>query len=181
MRKFAIIFLAIICVGAGVLFIVRKRFDVHHSADRRLWKNRAVVAIASNLQDPEYLKKRFGEIPKPRGELDTSITQWKTADTIVCRDSSWLAYRAQCHKSDRKVHDIFIAKASDGTWCYSDYHFCIDLMMLEEQPESLMDFKYRYFMIEFDGSSDEALDPTWIPVGEQRYSKSEPSVIPEGQ
>lgn len=173
MRKIAAILLVIVCLGTGAFFIAGKRSDVHHTAERRLRKNGAIVAITTDLKEPDYLKKRFGEVPTPRGEFDTSGPEWKTADTIVCRDSSWLAYRAQCHKVDPKVHDIFIAKASDGNWYYSDYHFCIDMMMLEEQPRSLEDFKYRYFLVNFDGVSDKALDPTWVPVGKQRESKGE--------
>ena len=173
MRKIAAILIVIVCLGAGAFFIAVERSDMHHTAERRMWKNRAIVAITTDLKDPDYLKKRFGEVPTPRGEFDTSEPEWKTADTIVCRDSSWLAYRAQCHKVDPKVHDIFIAKASDGTWYYSDYHFCIDMLMLEEQPKSLVDFEYRYFLVKFAGGSDEALDPTWISVGEQRESKGE--------
>jgi hypothetical protein len=178
MRKIAAILIVIVCLGAGAFFIAGKRSDVHHTAERRLWKNRAVVAIATDLEDPDYLRKRFGEVPTPRGEFDTSDPGWITADTIVCKDSSWLAYRAQCHKVDPKVHDVFIAKASDGTWYYSDYHFCIDMLMLEVQPKSLVDFEYRYFMVKFDKGSDEALDPTWT-VGEQRESRGE-AVPPNG-
>lgn len=168
MRRIASILFVIVCLGAGAVFIAWKKSDEHHTSERRLWKNRAVAAIAADLEDPDHLKKRFGQVPTPGGEFDTTVPEWKTADTIVCRDASWLAYRAQCHKVDPKVHDIFIAKASDGNWYYSDYHFCVDMMMLEEQPRSLEDFKYRYFLVKFDGVSDRALDPTWVPVGQQR-------------
>jgi len=171
MRKTAAIVIAILWVGAGVLFYAMKRADVYHMKERRLWKDQTIVAITADLKKPDHLQKRFGETPKPRDGFYSPESQWKTADTIVCSDSSWLAYRAQCHKVDPNVHDIFIAKASDSTWYYSDYHFCIDMLMLEDQPRSLEDFKHRYFLVEFDGTSDKALDPTWIPLGEQRQSK----------
>ena len=162
MRKSAAIILVIACLGAGVIFIAVKRSDVHHTAERRLWKNRAIAAIENDLKDHDHLKKRFGEIPKPRGEFDTAEPEWKTADTIVCIDSSWLAYRAQCNKVDPKVHDIFIAKASDGTWYFSDYHFCIDMLMLEVQPRSLVDFRVPNT---FWGSSTESPTRRSIPHG----------------
>ena len=44
------------------------------------------------------------------------------------------------------------------------------MLMIEEQPFSLADFKYRYFLEEFDGHSDIALEPTWVPKGLQRES-----------
>ena len=86
-------------------------------------------------------------------------------DIILCLDGSWLCYRAQCHKQDSKVWDIFVAKASDGRWYYSDYHFCVGMMVLSSwgQPTSLEQFKRRYALEEFDGVSDLALEPTKKP------------------
>jgi hypothetical protein len=66
------------------------------------------------------------------------------------------------------VHDIFIAKGSDGKWYYTDFHFCVRMMVLNDQPASLAEFKHRYFLAEFDGVSDAALERSWIPVGELR-------------
>ena len=87
---------------------------------------------------------------------------WLSNDLILCADGSWLAYRAECYKRDPKVRDIFIAKASDGKWYYSDYHFCIDMVVLDPdgQPESLERFRSQYRLREFDGRSDDALRST---------------------
>jgi hypothetical protein len=162
-----IIVILVLTIGAGTALIVYalKKADVHHYPERREWKNGAIQAIRGDLKEPDHLVKRFGEIPEPRSYFDTSEAKWLTKDTIVCADGAWLAYRAQCHKQDPKVHDIFIAKASDGKWYYSDYHFCIDVYVLASngQPESLDRFKEDYSLAEFDGQSDEALNPTWIP------------------
>lgn len=164
MRKATVILLfGILCLGAGAFFFAtRKNPDVHYSPERRMWKDSAILAIASDLKDPDHLKKRFGEIPRPLGDFDTSEPEWLTTDTIVCRDASWLAYRGQCHKEDPKIHDIFIAQASDGNWYYSDYHFCKEMCVLamHGQPGSLQLFKAKYFLARFDGASDEALNPT---------------------
>jgi hypothetical protein len=48
------------------------------------------------------------------------------------------------------------------------------MMMLESQPRTLQQFKYEFFLKEFDGESDDALEPTWIPVGARR-AEEEPS------
>jgi hypothetical protein len=163
MRKVTVILLVNLCLGAGAIFFAtRKNPDVHHSAARRSWKDAAILAITRDLKAPDYLMKRFGEITQPRGHFDTSEPEWLTADTIVFKDASWLAYRGQCHKEDPKVHDIFIARGSDGNWYYSDYHFCKEMMVLsmDGQPGSLQRFKARYFLGRFDGASDEALQPT---------------------
>lgn len=164
-RRIAAVSLGILLLTAGGIFFAVKRADVHYGAERRLWKNQAIVAITNDLKDPDYLTKRFGEIPKPRSEWDTSETGWLTGDTIVCRDGTWLAYRSRCHKQDPKIHDIFIAKASDKNWYYSDFHFCVDAMVLAMygQPDSLEGFKKKYYLVRFDGTSDDALKPTWNP------------------
>ena len=164
MRKATVILrFGVLCPGAGAFFFATKKSPgVHHFPERRLWKDAAILAINQDLKDPDHLEKRFGEIPRPLGDFDTSEPEWLTADTIVCRDASWLAYRGQCHKEDPKFHDIFIARASDGNWYYSDYHFCKEMMVLamHGQPESLQQFKAKYFLARFDGASDEALNPT---------------------
>lgn len=170
MRKIAITLTVIIGLGSAAVFFLIKRADEHHSAERREWKNRAVEAIKSDLADPDYLKRRFGKIPGASDGIYVTVEEWKISDTIICGDASWLAYRAHCHKEGAEVHDIFIAKGSDGKWYHSDYHFCVGMMMLESQPLSLAEFKHQYFLVEFDGVSDYALDPTWIPVGERRTS-----------
>jgi hypothetical protein len=168
MRKVLGITLLIVCIGVVAIFIPVKRVDQHHAAERRAWKNAAIKKINNDLQAPDYLEQRFGEIPKKvSGDFDSS-EDWLTTDTIVCKDASWFAYRAECHKEDPKVHDIFIAKGSDGKWYYTDFHFCVRMMVLNDQPASLAEFKHRYFLAEFDGVSDAALERSWIPVGELR-------------
>lgn len=161
MRKIAVILLIIISLCAGVFFYLMKRADVHHSQERREWKDAAIMAIQNDLKATDYLNKRFGD--------HSENAEWLTADTILCSDGSWLAYRGQCHKEDPKVHDIFIAKASNGKWYYSDFHFCKEMMVLASgnQPESLDEFKHQYFLASFDGKSDDALEPTWN-AGERR-------------
>lgn len=155
MRKIIVIALGIIILAATALLINFVKSRPHYTSERREWKNVAIEAIKSDLN-------------KSNNSISAN-EDWKTATRIVCEDSSWLAYRAQCYKVDPKVHDIFIAKASNGKWYYSDFHFCVDMIVLEDQPHSLDDFIYQYFLVEFDGSSDKALDPSWIPVGEMRF------------
>lgn len=162
-RKITTISIVILCIMAVGAFVAVTRSDKFHTAERRQWKNDTIAAISKDLQNPDYLKARLGEVPQPMSEFDTSEPQWLTDDTIVCRDATWLAYRAQTHKNAPKIHDIFIARASNGKWYYSDYHFCKQMMVLASsgQPETLDQLKKEYYLVEFDGSSDEALDQTW--------------------
>lgn len=149
MRKLLVIVVLVSCAAAGLLF-VQRRADPYHTTERREWKDQAVIAIGNDLKDPAHPEKR-------------DAAEWLTKSMIICDDGSWLAYRSQCHKENPKIHDIFIAKASDGRWYYSDFHFCIGAVVLEMrgQPESLERFKTDYHLAEFDGVSDAALAPTW--------------------
>lgn len=162
MRRSFTVLALLAFLGAGGFAVIRNQ-DPDRSAERRAWKNDALEAIRKDLAAPDYLKRRFGEVPQAGSFFDTEEDGWLTPDTIVCRDGSWLAYRSRCHKEDAAVHDIFVAKASDGRWYYSDFHFCIDAIVLKMrgQPESLAAFKAGYHLAEFDGHSDDALAPTW--------------------
>jgi hypothetical protein len=152
MRRTHLIPLLLVIAGAGAAaWLGLRHTDPHYATERRAWKNRAIEEVKQESATPPDPDARYSE------------DEWLTTGKIACADGSWLAYRSQCHKQDPKVWDIFIAKASDGRWYYSDFHFCIGAMVLgmRGQPESLEKFKSDYFLAEFDGSSDAALSPTW--------------------
>jgi hypothetical protein len=85
------------------------------------------------------------------------------------KNGDWILYRSICTKQDRRIHDIFIGRASDGKWYYSTYHFCIGLvtLMMMDQSENLPEFLKTYYLREFDGHSDKCLKKTW-PTKNQR-------------
>lgn len=172
---FKITVLTILCVVAGGIVYALRRSDEHYSEERRQWKNSAIAAITNDLKDPDHLKERLGDSSKTVGKWDD--TEWLTPDTIACRDGAWLAYRSQTYKVDPKIYDIFVARASDGNWYYSDYHFCIGAMVLMShgQPVSLDRFRKDYCLTQFDGSSDDALRPT------QNHQKAEQSTSADRQ
>jgi hypothetical protein len=164
MKKWITTLAILACVAGGVMFYLHERHDLHHTAYRRDWKNNAIREIHSDIANPKHFIERFGSEPAPRGDFDTSGEElWLREDTIICADGSWLIYRNRCHKEDAKIHDIFIAYASDKKWYYSDYHFCIGAMVvgMRGQSASLDDFRREFFLVPFDGESDDALDPTW--------------------
>lgn len=159
--------IAILALAAsGIVLYLHERHDLHHTAYRRDWKDKAIREIRSDIANPNHFIERFGAEPAPLGIFDTSGEDekyWLRDDTIICADGSWLVYRNRCHKEDSKIHDIFIAYASDKKWYYSDYHFCIGAMVvgMRGQSATLEDFRSEFFLEAFDGESDEALEPTW--------------------
>jgi hypothetical protein len=146
-KKLTVGVATILAIGGLVLFV---RPDIYHTRERRAAKEEMIRSINSDLS------RRNSPI-RPAGD------EWMDAKAIFNEDGSWLAYRSRCHKQDPKVYDLFIAKASDGRWYYSTYHFCIDAIVLDMngRPSSLEDFRKDYSLVEFDGRSDEALKPTW--------------------
>lgn len=136
---------------AGLVFtFLATRPDQYHTPERRAAKARMIGDIKSQVArlDPET------ELQK---------TEWWDDTFIRFYDGSWIAYRAQCHKVDPKVYDLFIGRASDGNWYYSTFHFCIGMLALRDhdQMESIHHFISEYALESFDGSSDQALLPTW--------------------
>lgn len=139
---------AILAIGGLPYLFVRP--DIYHTKERRAAKEEMIRSITGDLS------RTISPVRPAGGE-------WMDAKVIFNEDGSWLAYRSRCHKQDPRVYDLFIAKASDGRWYHSTYHFCINAMVLGEngQPSSLEDFRKDYSLVEFDGKSDEALEPTW--------------------
>lgn len=163
MKKWITALAILALVAGGVVFYLHERHDLYHTAYRRAWKNNAIQEIRSDIVNPKHFIERFGTEPTARGDFDTSgEEQWFREDTIICADGSWLIYRNRCHKEDAKIHDIFIAYASDKKWYYSDDHFCIGAMVvrMRDQSESLEDFRSEFHLESFDGVSDDALEPT---------------------
>ncbi len=166
MKKWITAFTVLAVMAGGVGFYLHHRKDLLHTAHRREWKNNAIREIRSDIANPKYFIDRFGSEPAPLGVFDTSgedEDRWLRDNTIICADGSWLIFRNRCHKEDPKIHDIFIAYASDKRWYYSDFHFCIGAMVvgMRGQSATLDDFRKDFFLKSFDGDSDDSLDQTW--------------------
>ena len=156
--RFSILTGVLLASAAFATKILVERGSPHHHPERKAWKDAALAAIRSDLEHGDYLKNKLTD---PDTAWDPE--GWYSADTILCRDGSWLACRSQCHKVDPNIHDIFVAFGSDGVWYYSDFHFCKGMMVLGmsgDQPESIADMASTYSLVAFDGTSDEALKPT---------------------
>ncbi|WP_035607145.1 hypothetical protein [Haloferula sp. BvORR071] len=149
-RNGLVLSLGALLAAAAAGYIALRHQDVYHKKERREAKTEIISAVTADLG---------AKNPPPEPADD----DWMNDKVIFCADGSWLAYRSRCHKQDPKVWDIFIAKASDGKWYYSTYHFCVGALVLamDGQPESLAQFKEKYFLAEFDGQSDLALEKTW--------------------
>ena len=48
-------------------------------------------------------------------------------------NGAYLVYSQLCTKQNPRIHDIFIARGSDGKWYYSTFHFCIEMFTLRAE------------------------------------------------
>lgn len=142
--------LAMTFLAAVVVAFFALQPDRYHTRERR----------AAKAQMIEEIGQQVARL-SPDTELEGG--KWWNEDFIRFYDGSWIAYRAQCHKVDPKVYDLFIGRGSDGTWYYSTHHFCIGMLALQDhdQMDNLQDFISEYSLESFDGSSDQALLSTW--------------------
>ena len=136
--------------------------DGLRSRARRQWKDKAVAAIAETYRDSAALTnelQRLAAIPASESDSD----HWLSPKMILLKNGEWLVYTNKCRKEDAKIHDIFIARASDGQWFHSTYHFCVNVIVLrvDPQPSSISQFAQTYFCRTFDGRSDDCLQKTW--------------------
>ena len=164
-RTFRIVAVAAL-LGLAVLgvLVVRMSGDWRYTnKHRRQWKNDAIAEIARLADDANWLATETARLKADPPEDDGSGQGWLSNHLILMKNGDRVIYSSQCHKQDWRVYDIFVGRASDGEWYYSSYHFCIDMCVLASngQPSDLPAFVKQYYLEEFDGKSDEALQETW--------------------
>ena len=144
------------------------RHERFYGRPRQEWKERAVSYLAHRSGDTAWLTNEIAKLKAP-GPDKSSPEDWLSESLILMRSGEWLAYTNICAKQDARIHDLFLARGSDGKWYYSTYHFCVSMIVLrmgsetEGQPESLTKFARSYFLREFDGHSNDCLNETWNP------------------
>jgi hypothetical protein len=161
-RRYIVALLVVILIGAiaGGWYALggRGRF-------RKRWKDDAVAWIENRLSDPDHVKDRLSKQSKNADDPAAGDTgpAWLTDEAIFMASGEWILYKATGHKEDARISDIFIARASNGRWYYSTFHFCREMASLHSmgRPPDLAAFIATCSLVEFDGESDEALSETW--------------------
>lgn len=133
------------------------------SSARRTWKDKSIAEITTRIAAPGWPSNEFAHLEARSTDDPSGDTDWLSNHVIVTRKGEWLAYANVCQKQDKRIHDLFLARGSDGRWYYSTYHFCVDMIVLriDEQPDDLAAFVRTYFLQTFDGRSDDCLQKTW--------------------
>jgi len=163
--KKALIIAGICSLLVAITVIAFAAVFADSSGARREWKDRAISEISSRLTDSTWATNELAHL-KMGGPDDISDSDgWLSPHLIVMRNGDWLAYANICQKENRRIHDLFLGRGSDGQWYYSTFHFCKGMIVLraEDQSESLAAFAQTYYLRPFDGGSDECLQKTWPP------------------
>jgi hypothetical protein len=132
------------------------------SAERRRWKNNAVQQISRCTNNADEVARRLAVL-RTHPVTSDDYEGWLSDRLILMKNGDWLCYENNCAKEESRIHDLFLAKGSDGTWYYSTFHFCVRMLNLKdaEQPESIAQFVNEYSLRPFDRQSEVCLQETW--------------------
>jgi hypothetical protein len=166
MKKRLTIAGVLICMLVAAIGVVLGRSgDRLQNKARKDWKANAIAEIARRSGDSNSIASEVKLLRTELANTNSDSVDWLSQQLLLMRNEEWMVYANKCSKEDQRIHDIFIGRGSDGKWYYSTFHFCIRMVVArgDDQPESLAVFAKRYFLVEFDGHSDECLQLTWPP------------------
>ena len=136
-----------------------------HAAARKQWKEQAITRLAAYSQDTQALSNEIAVVrARPSEDMHDD---WIGTNVLLFTNGEHFVYAHIDSKQDSRIHDLFIARGSDGKWYYSTFHFCIDMITVRGEilgkpaHGSLAEFAATYHLREFDGRSDECLQQTW--------------------
>lgn len=152
----------VLAVAVAVVLISgcnRARLD---SPQRKAWKDESLARLVERTANVQWLTDELSRFNSENFNADDP-EKWLSDQLILMRNGDWLAYASICQKENARIADMFLARGSDGRWYYSTYHFCKGMLepRMNDQPSDLRSFITDYSLREFDGKSDECLQPTW--------------------
>lgn len=142
----------IIVLGAGlvlllacVILVFALRTIRQNNTD--IYRREALEAIKLRTNDPQWVLSELAEMQKKHND-----DAWLSEHLILAKNGEWMAYCSTCSKTNWKIQDIFLCKASDNNWYDSTYHFCVHAIVLQAngQPDSLRTFIAQYGLHKLD-------------------------------
>ncbi len=103
----------LILLAAAGLFLTQNQDRLHAKA-RKGWKEQAVADITRRASDAAWLAAETNSLKAKAMQDPSDETKWFSDHVILMRNGEWLIYASKCSKEDRRIHDIFVARASDG-------------------------------------------------------------------
>jgi len=167
-KRLAFTAILICLLVATIAVLLGRSGDRLRTKARKEWKANAIAEIARRSGDSNWIASAVRLLKTEMAKPESGSGDWVSEHLILMKNEEWMVYANKCRKEDERIHDIFVGRGSNGKWYYSTYHFCIRMIVPrgDEQPESLAALVQRYFLVEFDGHSDECLQLTWPPKRE---------------
>lgn len=133
--------------------------------ERKEWKKQALAQVSATSGNTQLISNTITAL---RAEAEKNPDEgWLGTNLVLMTNGEYLVYSHIDAKQDRRIHDLFLARGSDGKWYYSTFHFCINMITLrmgfmgEGATGSIQEFTNAYALREFDGKSNECLKKTW--------------------
>jgi hypothetical protein len=165
MKRTKILLLAALVV-LGLLGFGLWYFGFKSNAAIAEWKRNAIAKIEARVADQAWLESERKKLAAEASSTDQSPgASWVGDELLTTQNGDWMICQSIATKENKLgIHqDLFIALGSDHRWYYSSFHFCISKIsiMIDPQVENLADLVEAYWMVPFDGKSDDCLKPTW--------------------
>jgi hypothetical protein len=135
--------------------------------ERKEWKEQALARVNAFSRNTQLISNEVAILhDEAKAEPGDG---WIGTNLVLMTNGEYLVYAHIDAKQDRRIHDLFLARGSDGKWYYSTFHFCIGMITLrmgggfmgEGRHGSIREFASEYALHEFNGLSDECLKKTW--------------------
>jgi hypothetical protein len=146
-----------------ILLWMAGRWEIQrkYQHQRAAWKNLTLPRLASlSLTNGDIT----GEIQEIRSHSNRDMDNgWIQQHVLLMTNGEFLVYAFRHGFNNGFVDHLFLARASDGRWLYSTYHFCNQMAAIrsDDPPASIAAFEKTYSAREFDGKSDDCLQHTW--------------------
>ena len=131
------------------------------------WKNQVIAKIEARVADGTWLEaeRKKLEAELVQSEKNSNGAGWVGDELLITKNGEWMICQSVASKENRFGiwQDVFIGRGSDNKWYYSSFHFCVGKCGIMGDPtvENLADLVEAYWMVPFDGKSDDCLKPTW--------------------
>lgn len=144
-----------IFLGAGFVlllagFIFATTLRTIQQNNTASYRQEALEAIKQRTNDPQWVPSKLADMQnRPNDDA------WLSEHLILAKNGEWLAYCSTCSKTNWKIRDIFLCRASDNNWYDSTYHFCVHAIVLraDGQPDSLQAFIDQYGLHKLEATS----------------------------
>ena len=125
------------------------------------WKAAAIADISKWMCEPNWFKDEKGRLLRVGqssstfcGFPDSPDFPWFGSHLLIFNSREWIVYCNDATNNNWQFNNLFIGKASDGKWYYSEDDFGVGMNGVQyRQSESLKEFKEDHHLNEFSGST----------------------------